>query len=52
MEINSASYGGHVVADLTVKAEIDGNWDPPGTAGHTNAPIRYDRTIRFHIVKY
>ena len=31
MEINSASFGGHVVADLTVKAEIDGNWDPPGT---------------------
>ena len=31
MEINSASFG--VVADLTVKAEIDANWDPPGTYG-------------------
>jgi len=30
MEINSAAFGGHVVADLTVKAEIDGNWDQPG----------------------
>ena len=33
MEINSASFGGHVVADLAVKAEIDANWDPPGTYG-------------------
>ena len=40
MEINSASYGGHVVADLTVKAEIDGNWDPPGTVGIRPSDIR------------
>ena len=44
MEINSASFGGHVVADLAVKAEIDANWDPPGT------DERKDWTVRVNIL--
>lgn len=47
MEINSASFGGHVVADLTVKAEIDGNWDPPGTYKTDRGPADASM-IRFY----
>ena len=50
MEINSASFGGHVVADLAVKAEIDANWDPPGTYGHTDCSTSSHWTVRANIL--
>ena len=51
MEINSASFGGHVVADLAVKAEIDANWDPPGTYGHTDCSTSSHWTVRANTCK-